>query len=326
MACHQKNGDQANNTSNNIKPKTDSVLVDSLTAEIRKHPKNDKLYALRAGAYLDMGEMTKAINDLTIANKLDSLNPEYYIRLSDFYLQLGKSELTNQLLLKANRLIPENKEVLYRLGNLYFYVQDYKKAFEYINKAIDIDPFYAEAYFTKALVYREIKDTTRAIRQLQIATEREPDYYDAYMLLGDLFSQKNDSIAIDYYNNALQIIPNSYEAHYGKAMFYQQSNQPRKAIKRYQTMVDSLNRNKNMLYYNIAYVYMQHLNDYNQAISYYDSAIQQTPDFAEAYLNKGYCFEQLRQYQKARQMYTKVLEMQPNMELAILGLNRLDNK
>ncbi len=303
---------------------TDSVKLDSLTILIQENPKNDKLYAERSVVYQDLGQRTKSLNDLTIANNIDSLNVEYIIQLSDIYLQFGKSHISRDLLLRANKLEDKNIQVLYRLGNLYFYIQDYKVAIEYLKKARDVDPFFAPVYFTYGMIKKELGDTATAIEQFQIAVEREPNYYDAYIVLGALHSQLKDSVCLDYYRNALHILPNSYEAKYAMAMFYQQNEKPEQALQIYKTIVNNNNAFPNV-YFNMGYVEMIFFNEYNTANSYFDSAIAIQPLYSSAYSNKGYCFEKLNDKINARKSYQKALEIEPNMEVAVLGLNRLDN-
>ncbi len=323
IACRQ-NSTSNKNTQTVEQP--DSLRTDSLTKLIDKNPKNAALYAERSKLHISQGHLTEAIKDLIFANQIDSLNPEYYLYLSDFYLRLGKSAVVNSILLKGNRLIPDNKDILYRLGNLYFYIKDYKKSFQYLNKALEVDMYFAKAYFSKGLVYNELRNTKKATENFQFAVEREPDYYDAYIQLGLIFSEKNDSLALDYYENALRLIPDSYEALYGKAMFYQQNERFEDAQKIYKYMLSNLEPELSAVYFNTGYIDMIYYNDYKNAIIHFDSALIYKPKYIEALNNKAFCYEKAGNNKRARENYKKVLEIIPNYDLAVKGLNRLDNK
>lgn len=320
--CKQQNSNT--NSTKNISKDSTTIIV--LSKEIKNKPKDADLYAKRADLYQQQGNLTSAIKDLTIANALDSLNPTYYITLADFYIQLGNSGVTASLLNKANLLIPDNIDILYRLGNLYFYVQDYNKALQYLNETMSIDPYYPMAFFTKALLMLEKGDTATAISNLQIAVEREPEYYDAYIQLALLFSTKNNPIALNYYDNALALFPDSFEALYGKAMFLQNNSQANKAIAVYQEILQTGNKNKKQVYFNIGYNYMLFLEEYKTAITYYDSTIAEYEIYPEALCNRAFCYEKTKQKSKAREDYKKALTQSPNFELAIVGLNRLDKQ
>jgi len=322
-ACNTKPKPQTPNAFTSL---PDSLKIDSITELIRDNPRQSQLYDERSKLNTKLGRITDAINDLTIASALDSLNPQYYIDLSDYFLRMGKSEVTHDLLLKANRLIPANKDILYRLGNLYFYVRNYKKAMEYLNQAMKIDPFMSEVYFSKAMIFKETGDTTKAVENLQIAVEREPRYYDAYMLLGYLFSAKSDSLAIDYYRNAARIIPDSYETYYSIAMFYQENGKPGEALKTYRFMLDSISNRLPIIHYNMGYIEMLYYENFGDAIQHYDSAIMFKAIYPEAFCNRAFCYEKLSQLDQARADFTKALEQLTNMDIAIKGLNRLDGK
>lgn len=303
---------------------SDSLKIDSINTLIRENPKQAHLYAERSELHFNLGNINQAIADLHIANAIDTLNPQYYLQLADFYLQLGKSERVNKLLMTANKISPDNKEVLYRLGNLYFYVNKHKKALKFLNQASTIDPYFAKVYFSKALVLLEMGDTSKAVTNLQIAVEREPDYYDAYMQLGLLYATRNDSLAVDYYDNALRIIPNSYEALYAKAYFYQKTEQLQKAVNVYNQMLLDLSDELPMVHHNLGYIEMIYYQNYNAAITHFDNAIKYKPDYTQAYSNKGYCYEQLHNKTAARKAYKKALEITPNFQFSVQGLNRLD--
>lgn len=313
-----------NNQNNSRNKDLKTNPIDSLTRLIKRHKKDALLYAERARVNANSGNTEAAIKDLSVANRLDSLNPQFYIDLADFYIQMGNSGKTRDILERANRNIKQNPAILYRLGNLYFYIQDYTQALKYLNQSIKTDPYYPMAYFSRAMLLLEQKDTANAITNFQIAIEREPEYYEAYLQLGLVYLSKSDSISLMYYNNALKLHPNSYEANYGKAMFYQKSKQPQKAIQTYKTMIRGNIGQAEQLYFNIAYNYMNHLDLYEKAIIHYDSAIYIQEYFTEAYCNRAYCFEQLNQTQNALNDYKKALEISPDYQIAKTGTKRIN--
>lgn len=303
----------------------DSVFtIEKLTGLIRKNPLNANLFTERAKLYIRQSRIEEAISDLEIVIKIDSLNPESFILLSGLYLKNGKSGKTKEILKKCLDINPENADVILRLANLYFYVKDYIKAMECLNRAQKIEPNLPLIYFTKGMIYKDNNDVEMAIKNFQIAVEKEPEYYDAYILLGLLYAEKTDSLAIAYYKNAIQIIPSSIEAHYNLAMYFQQNAYENRALNEYNlilTEIDSLQPN---IYFNMGYIYMQYLNEYKTAITKFTHAIRINKSYVEAYYNRGYCFENLKDYKLAEKDYQKSLEIVENYDLAIQGLNRLD--
>lgn len=71
---------------------------------------------------------------------------------------------------------------------------------------------------------------------------------------------------------------------------------------------------------------MMNIKDYGKAMAYFDSVMQLEPQRVEAVYNKGLCYEMMHDYTSARSMYIKAKSIVDNYDLAIKGLNRLDQK
>ncbi|NOZ45473.1 MAG: tetratricopeptide repeat protein [Chlorobi bacterium] len=305
--------------------RNDSIKsIEQISQEIRKNPLNANLFVERSKLLILDNKIDEAINDLEIAVKIDSLNTTNYIHLADLYLKIGKSGKTKLILEKCLHFKPDNSDALLRMANLYFYVKNYTKAMEYINKAQKVNRNLPQLYFTKGMIYKETGDTSMAIKNFQIAAEKEPEYYDAYMLLGLLYQQKKDSISCYYYKNAIKIIPLSMEAHYNLAMFYQENGSEKRAINEYTYILNNIDSLQPTIYFNLGYIYMQYFNEYDSAIVKYSKSIEINNQYTEAYYNRGYCYEQLKNLEFAKNDYLKALSITKNYEFAINGLNRLD--
>ena len=82
----------------------------------------------------------------------------------------------------------------------------------------------------KGFNLKEKGDTSAAIKTFQKAVENNPQYFEAFMQLGMLMQAQNNKLALNYFNNALKIKPNSEEALYGRGLWYQDHNDFNKAI------------------------------------------------------------------------------------------------
>lgn len=303
----------------------DSLQIDSLTAVIRSEPRNPDAFLARAAVYYRLNNLSEAINDATIALRLDSLTCRPFLVLSEYYLKKGESLQSRTLLEKAVKYFPDSIDPYIRLADLYFVVKMYNKAFGLLADAQRIAPADHRIYFLKGLIYRENKETRKAIENLQICVSYQPEYYEAYILLGLLHATLKDSLALVYYDNALRIKPRSYEAFYNKAMFYQDNNDPENALKTYETISRQLGPNT-YVYHNMGWVNLSFFKNYSRAVMYFDSAISLNQNYPEAYQNRAFCLEMTGKFTEAAADYKKVLEMVPNYELAIEGLNRIDKK
>jgi tetratricopeptide (TPR) repeat protein len=54
--------------------------------------------------------------------------------------------------------------------------------------------------------------------------------------------------------------------------------------------------------------------DVKKAVAYLEKAIQEKPNFAEAYNNRGNAYREMKQYALAMQDYNKAISLKPNLE------------
>ncbi len=308
------------------KTQTDSLPPDlaAITKKINEDPKNAGLYNQRAILYLDRKEPDKAMNDINKAIALDSKNSLYLRTLSDIYFATGKIKNCQEALKKAVEINPDDAEAVLKLAELFFFMKDYKKTFEYADKALKIDNLNAKADFIKGMAYKDLGDTAKAVRNFQIAVEKDQEYFHAYMQLGLMYSVKHNFLAVDYFNNALNINPQSIEALYSLAFFYQENGEYNKAIEKYTTLLQIDTKYK-YAHYNLGYIHLVYLQVYNVAAKHFTDAINCDPNYAEAYYNRGYCYELLGNIKFARDDYQQALKIKVNYQKAIEGMNRLDN-
>ena len=299
-------------------------VFDSLNTAIKADPGNSDLYYQRAINHYSNRDLASSLSDVGRALKLDSSNVDYYMLLSNLKMLSKQSREARNALIKANELEPQNIDVLLKLGELYMLVEDFKNSFGYLSKVLEVDIHNATAYRLKGFNYKYAGDTIKAVSSFQTAIEQDPNDYDSYLQLGLLYSIYLDPIAIDYYNNALKVNPNSLEALYAKGLHLQQENKSREALGVY-ARIAALNANYFNAYYNSGYIYLEHLQVYDSAAILFTEALDHGPDqYFQAIYNRGLAYERLEDFKNAKLDYTEVLSINPQFDLAALGLSRLE--
>ncbi len=306
-----------------ISTKVDTGIIAKITQKIKQTPNNAVLFKDRAVMYFTYHDINNAIKDLETAIKLDSTNTDYYNLIADYWIINGNSKPTKKYLDKSLTINPENTGTLIRLAKLYLYIEKHQEAFNYINEAIKINSGLAIPYFVKGLIYDDMGDTLRAIKQYQTAIERNPEFYDVYILLGLKHSQLKDSLAITYYNDAIRIKPQSIEAHYNLAMYYQDNGMFDKAIEEYNNILENIDSLNYQATYNKGYLYLEYSVNYKKALKYFTKAYQINPNSPNGIYNLGLTYEKLGNKEKAKEFYNKVLRILPSYQLAIDRLNKL---
>lgn len=300
-------------------------LLDSINKQLLKNPNSDSLYRERAMIYLASKQIEVAINDCKRAIKIDSQNVKNHLALADVYFAANKTKQSKDKLEEITRKFPNNTEAYLKLGELYYLVKQYDKALENINNALKIDATLAKSYYLKGNVYKEIGDTNKAISSLQTAVEQDPKMIDAFIDLGVIYAAKNNTLALQYYNNALKIDPKNAIALYDKGFFFQQQGMVDSAIAVYQHILE-LYPNSPQVLYNIGAIYFAFKKNYDKSLEYFSKAIEKKPDYAEAYFARAMVKKELKKRTDAIADLKECLKYKTNFELAIDELNQLEKK
>lgn len=303
-----------------------SVLatLDALNTNIRNSPDNPDFYEDRAIFYNEQKEYTQAFKDITSALEIDSTISKYHVTLSDTYLGMGKLQKTVQTLEKAIELDSQNTKAYLKMAEMSLVVRDYKKALNYIDKALKINELESKGYLLRGIVMIENGDTVKGVRNFQKAIDVDQENFEAHLQLGILYTSKKNDLAIDYFNNALNIMPGNVDVMYFLAMHYQETERFEKAIQTYNSILD-VDPGFFIAFYNLGYINLIHTNNFPEAIEYFSKAIDIKPDYAEAYYNRGFAYELMKDVENSQKDYKMTLELHPNYELAIEGLNRIDD-
>jgi tetratricopeptide (TPR) repeat protein len=310
----------------------DTVRMDSLTwlnQKIKSDPTNLPVLFERAKYYLAHTEVDLAQKDLELYMKMDSTNLEVHknyadIMLSKLDLENGKYHYEYVISRDSN-----NAAAYLGMGKLHALLDNYADAIAYLNQSLRIDPYNTEPYFMKGMIYRsDFYATGRkeswdmGVSSFQTAIEQDPENYSAYIQLGVMYDQVGDSTAVEYYNSALDIYPQSMEAWYNKGMYYQNRGRIEEALESYRT-IRSIDSTWADPYYNQGYIYLLINENLDSAVWFFSRAVELDPGYYQAYNNLGLAYEKKKDLANAKYYYTKAVEINPDFKLAKDNLNRL---
>ena len=299
----------------------DSNLI-RLNEAIRNNINKPELYVKRSKIYDSIGDSQSAVEDLDRAYRLDSTNINTLLAQSKFLANKGKVVISLNILEKAKQLYPEDARIYIQFSELYLMGRNNERSLKNADLAIKYDKYNAEAYYLKGYNFLELGDTTKAISSYRTAVEQNPEFLEAYLELGLIFSAKDDPIAIQYYNNALEVNPTEKRALYSKGMFEQEHELYNEAIQSYYKATKA-HPNFKEAYYNLGYVHMYYLQLYREALPYFTDAVEIDPSYYQAYYNRGYTFELMGDINNAAKDYRKALSIKPDYDLAAKGLSRV---
>lgn len=316
--------DATNTTTNTVDTATVQIPeeLSKINAELLADPNNADLFHKRAKYYYNAKKIEAGLADMKRVMNIDSSKADYFLTLSDLYFVSNKTANAKLALEKCIKLDKKNTAAMLKLAELYLYVRKHDQSIEYINMALKVDQYNSKAYFMKGMNYKELKDTTRAISSMQTAVEQDQKYYQAFMQLGILCAAQKNSLAVQYYKNAIRIEPKSVEAWYDLGKYYQDVKDWNNSLETYNALLQIDPANKNV-HYNMAAIHLLNLKEFNVAVDHFSAAIDIDPEFVQAYYGRGIAYQSIGKKKLALADFNACIIINPHYEPAQVSLNKL---
>ncbi|TNE62573.1 MAG: tetratricopeptide repeat protein [Bacteroidetes bacterium] len=295
-----------------------------LTQQLEQNPENDSLLFRRAEVYYNLEGYDEALRDLSQAIRLDSLQPQYYHLLADVLLDYARpndSKRAIDVLLTAAHLFPGRAQTLLKLSEFQLIVQQHTEALATLDKILQQDPQNSEAYFMAGRVALDMGDTTRAISSLQKSAQLNADNAEAWRFLGRIFTQRNNPLAIRYFDNALRVDSTDLESREYKAVYYKLRGEFDKAFDIYRDIIIR-NPDYSNAYFDMGAIYLE-MDSLQQAYEHFNLAVRTDPLFVKAYFFRGHTSELMGNLDAARADYLQASKMSPNYPEPKAALERL---
>lgn len=300
----------------------DTIIT--VTRLIEESPGKASLYDLRAKLFIEHHDAKAAMADAEKAISLESDNPAFYITKADIYFSIGKVHESITWLKTARQTSSSDPNSLLKLGEVYFFLKDYKTSLLYLDTASKLDDRKPEPWLLGGFALAEAGDTANAIRYFNECLKRDKNNYTANIRLGVIYTHLLNPLAPEYYQNALNIRPESGEAYYNLGKYYQDIGKYNEAIDAYLTVTRLKNdvRFKANAFFGLGYIHIE-LQVYDAARDYFGQAIQENPQYYQAYYAKGFAHERLGDLFNAKAYYEKALQINPDYENARQALKNV---
>ncbi|MBI1316146.1 tetratricopeptide repeat protein [bacterium] len=305
----------------------DTALGDAAGRLYPQDPKDLSGMVTRIRQLLDDQNFSYARSFLDKARKLDSLNADVLELEGRIELLANQSRKADSVWRVCAAVYPQNAVCRVERAKLQLALGLDREALKLANEAIAVEPNAADAYYVKGLAIRAGKqDTTGAIPYFQKAVDLDNGHLEALDMLGYIFSQRKDSLALAYYRNILKIDPNRSDVYFKMGVFHMDQEDWNRAMEAYSTAI-KMNPKDIDSHYNLGYVYLQ-INQFAEARNSFARAIAASPSQQNyrAYYGRAYAFERLGDLDNARKDYQSVLQVKPNHIASREGLERVIKK
>lgn len=199
-------------------------------------------------------------------------------------------------------------------GNYLVQVQKPDEAIEIYNSALEKAPGFLPLYCLLGDVYRMLGRFDDAITEYKMAIWIDSLNIVAYRHLCSAYEEQGDyDSAVDIYEKLIKIMPNMPDVHSNLANILYVKGDIDGAISHFQTAV-TLNPKKqwtSIVNQTLGFVYQEAKQDYDAAISSYQSAYLQTPQDIDIYVNLGSAFYDKDDIDNALQIYKNALDLDP---------------
>lgn len=299
----------------------------ALNAAVEEHPTDDSLRFRRAEMLYKLEGYDEALNDLSEALRLDSLQPNYYHLMADVLMDYGRpgdSKRALDVLKACAAKFPGRIPTLLKLSEFQLIVRQHNDALSTINQIFQRDPQNAEGYFMTGRVALDMGDTTRAVAALQKAVQLDAANSDAWIFLGRIFSNRNNPKAVQYFDNALALDSTNLDAREFKANFYVQQREYAKALALYRDIIDR-NPDYAAAYFDMGIIYFNQ-DSLEKAYANFDLATKTDPLFVDAYYHRGIVAEAQGKLAEALKDYRQAAKMSPQYEEVVKAEARLDKQ
>lgn len=295
--------------------------IESLDKLIVEDPENPKLFFDRAKVYYNNQGYDEAIDDLAKAIELDSSKVDYYHLLADSYLDNFKSREAIKVLKLALVRFPNSTHTQLKLSEYHLILKQYEQSIQLAGSLLEREPTNAEGYFMMGMNYRAMLDTARAKNSFQAAIENDAELIDAWLILGDMYFDENNPLALDYYNGALTADPNNVLAKHSKAFYLQNNGEIEKAHQLYGeiTLADRKYVNAPL---NSGILYLEE-NNFAKAREQFSIVIENAPQNPIGHYYRGLSNQGLDQIEAAKEDFQNSLNLDPTSQRVRKALDKL---
>jgi tetratricopeptide (TPR) repeat protein len=288
---------------------------------------HEDFFATLEGATM-AGRLAVMLDDLSSARayleKAVGLDPS----LADVHAQLG-AVYTSQRDFKGavgayNRVIelsPGNADAYRKLGALYVKMQRYADAVPILEKAIELDPSRKELLYDLATAYEEGKDFAKAAGAYEKYLGLKPESpWSGLLHLGLCRMQLNEyDAAAAAFEEAGKLQPNDVKTAFSLAEAYAKGRKLDKAEEAYRALA-GINPDGATTYYGKIIQMYDEAGQYDKAIDAARKVIEINPNNELAVFNLGIMYLKLQRYDEAVRAFQDALAIKPDYATALYNI------
>jgi tetratricopeptide (TPR) repeat protein len=217
---------------------------------------------------------------------------------------------------------PKNPDAYYRRAKVYAGEKKFKLAATDINQAVSLDSAKADYFFLQGDILFANLLVPHSIEAFKKCVELDPKNIDAWLRLAELHLYiKKYKESVQFSNEALKIDKHKAKAYFIKGFVFKESGDTSNAISSFQTCIEQEPENYDA-YIQLGLLYQARHN--KLAIQYYTNALRLDPKSTEALYNRGLFYQDHGQLEKAMDDYKNILQIDPTFKDAYFNMGYIN--
>ncbi|MBJ35425.1 MAG: hypothetical protein CMB62_02260 [Euryarchaeota archaeon] len=260
-------------------------------------------------SFYEKGDSSSAKEKFLQAASLAPEDPQIYNRLGMLEMSRSSPEAAKEFYEKACTLAPEVARYHMRLGDSLQRLSRYEEAIGAYATSLDLEPRNAPAWNNRGFANFNINRWNEALRCYDESMKSDPTYAVAWYNYGytlQLSGRLNDSK--DYYQRAVELDPNDKIAwnnlanvHYNQGLYERSIELYKESLKLDEEYVIAVNNIGNAL---------DHLHRYEESIYYHEKAIELDSTFHYAWMAKGRALTRLNRPEEGLEFIETSIELE----------------
>lgn len=245
--------------------------------------------------------------------EFDIDTPQIYYELGHLYLK--KEDKINSISAFKLAVDRDSENPFYNNSLAYAYskAELYDDAIEHYQKAISLNPDKEwTSIVCQALgsIYAEVKGNVEAaVSTYQAGIILDPNNYELYLSLGDIYMAAYDlDSAIRTYCDAIMLNPEDYRGYSKAGVALWEKDFLEEALVSFHKSID-LNPDNEYAQNNLGILYLDGLGDAEEALEYFENAVQLNPNYTLAYFNAARASEAMGFTNDAANYYQMAIDL-----------------
>jgi len=180
--------------------------LDDISLAIKKYSRDPEYFGLSAKILHRMGKDRKALSQIRVAISLDEHNPQWYRMATVIANSLEQNEYGLSVSGLYLHAFPDSATALYRHTNMVFKTRSCMSALPYINQAIAKQSYIPDYYYLRGQIFQKCKVYAQAETDFSYCMDFWPQKGDLYLNRGICrYNQKKYTDACKDLNRALNL-------------------------------------------------------------------------------------------------------------------------